>query len=112
MDRMYCAPLKCEMAVERCLRRHTAKVPSGGGKGSPRWPLCARCHQGAEVRAARPEWIAPRDTLPAELPSNEMRSARLRWELERLPSYDAGGLEPLREVALLTPDDPVVPDRG
>lgn len=70
----------------------------------PRFPECARaCEQGREVRAASEGWTPPRDTIPIMPP--KQRAAAARWYAERLPFDLGGGIGPVREAALLSPDD-------
>jgi hypothetical protein len=58
-------------------------------------------------RLEREGWRRPLDSQPAEVLAPAQRQARDRWR-RSFPEYvavDVGELDPMREVALLIPDD-------
>jgi hypothetical protein len=117
-------PLGGELLAERCAIRHTAVWPSGGRIGAPRWIECARCRAGAGYLVRLEGFTKPAPSQPAEVLSRAARAARARWvrsfpafspgtsrgreNWEPEPASRCGELEPIREAALCSPDDPNV----
>jgi hypothetical protein len=98
-----CPPLRATLRLRACLRRHVAVWASGAARGSPYFPLCARCPLGA----ARLEAAAPVPTLPPEVLPNGQRLARDAWR-RTFPAHREPGderLDPMREAAMGCPED-------
>jgi len=102
-------PLGAALLAACCGARHVAKMPSGGGRGFPRFPGCASCARGAlhveRLRAGG--WEPPPDSIPAETLPNTQRRARRQWA-SSFPAYAEPRDErmaPLAEIAITTPDD-------
>ena len=108
LDLVEC-PARGTLLARACGTRHAARIPSGGGRGAPKFHDCAACPRGAlhleRLRASG--WEPPADTLPAEILPNAQRCARKRWERTfaayATPAVERG--DPVREAASLTPDD-------
>ncbi len=108
-DTVRCWRLRAVLPARDCARRHVARIPSGGGKGSPRFHPCGRCPDGAQVAAEleRRGWRRPPDTIPAECLDGPERFARVRW-CKSFPAQAAPTdepLDPLRSAAMESPDD-------
>lgn len=109
-DRLACSRLRATLQACSCASRHVLRLPSGGGRGFPRFPGCAACPVGAVVlaRLEAAGWQRPPDTIPADIPDPEQRRARDRWR-RSFPGYrepaPADDRDPLREVAGWTPED-------
>ncbi len=109
LDLVEC-PARGTLLAAACATRHAARVPSGGGRGSAKFPPCAKCAAGALVlaRLEASGWQRPSDSLPAETLPNAQRRARLRW-LRTFPDHavpDVQRSDPIAEVASTTRDDP------
>ncbi len=108
-DVVECQRYRCTLPARSCAARHVKRLPSGGGRGFPRFPACAACPDGALVveRLEAEGWTRPPDTLPAEVLELAQRRARVRW-VRSFPSHrepEVERLEPMRELALASPDD-------
>ena len=109
-DRVACTRLRCTLAAGACATRHAARIPSGGGRGAPKFYPCHACPDGAAVLAELEAggWTRPGDSLPAIVFEPAQMQARERWRrsypIAREPG-DALERDPVREVARWTPDD-------
>jgi hypothetical protein len=111
LDLVECPRLIVTLPAARCVDRHVARWPSGRRKGTPKWPTCAACPLGAAYRARLSGYVPPRDSQPAEVMDNAQRAAKMRWAITHLePEMEER--DPLREAALMTPDDRGVATAG
>jgi hypothetical protein len=101
----FCSRLKGHMAIEDCLVRRSRIWPSGGGKGCPRFDECRGCPVGEENVARAPGFVPPPSTMAPEVLSNSQRMAKRARALVGLEDDEVVRVDPMQEVARLTPDD-------
>ncbi len=108
--RVTCTKFRCVLSAGICATRCAARLPSGRGRGAPKfYPCGGACRDGALVllQLLAGGWTPPPDTIPAAVQEPQQRRARLRW-MRSFPSYlepQTERLDVLRELALTTPDD-------
>lgn len=97
-----------DMPVRECLTRRSRTWAAGGGKGSaaPEATACKGCGVGMHWSVQLPRFRPPRSTLAPVVLPNSQRLAKRARALVNLGDDEVVRVDPLREAATMSPDDP------
>jgi hypothetical protein len=104
-----CAVLHAPVTLEGCRQRRGACWPSGGRKGAPKDLRCSTCALGSLVELSCPGVHLRPASQPAEVMSPLQRAAKRAKALITFEPGEHWAMEPMREVAMMTPDDRDLP---